>query len=795
MADKERIVNSVTLYAHDEIMKHESKCELVPFGEAFSPEMMTTVFRGFIPLKDEWHLSGDEKQTWYPIDSELYRKMKDDNRGNEIEYSKAANCYGTLSAIKFKTYNEVKDSKNGFSAILNKGWIALDADNDESSLVMWRLFKRHVINPIIIKTKRGYHFIFRDDRANFDNLGNSMNVYCWINTNFDYIGNNKPHWEILKHKGYERYVLNMPSLDEISYLPEFLRPWKYNKNPVSDMKFGCTVKGETNLEYDFIPNINTPDGWRYNFLLRYAGKLSYYFNGKEEDLDANCAKVKSIIDAMNMCMIKPRADGANDTITNPENLKKMMRESRNQRKKEVVKSEFMVGKKFLHEVCAHKIAEKEGNNIVLINGVIHIRKNDDLYSCDRDEVLKLVSKYQDGLTKSQKMECINSMTQTHDIKLSDKNLSPAHLIPFKSKVYNILENKFYDYSPEHIFTHKIPFDLDLNAKPTEKVDKWLNSLSFYDSDRRKSIEEAIGYPLYRSNKLMRGKMILFNGDALGGKSTVQDIIRFILSGSLEKGDKSDVISDLKLTQIDDRFAKIQLMHKWANIGDDIGSGALLRNETLKSVISGDTIEGEYKGMDMVSFRPYCKLIFSCNQVPTIADEGGAMSARIHVINFKNCYLAEDALEREKHPNAEKINTNLIYELTEDEANVQYILRLAIEGLRRLIEHETFTIPEEEKKEMNDIRMNNNPLEMWLDDYAGSDLTEQKLFCTTMNKTDLKINFDLWCSQNGYTRISSIYTIKKFSQELSKKFNFTTINRRSTSITNNRAFYEKWFVSA
>ena len=81
------------------------------------------------------------------------------------------------------------------------------------------------------------------------------------------------------------------------------------------------------------------------------------------------------------------------------------------------------------------------------------------------------------------------------------------------------------------------------------------------------LEEMVGYCFYRSNKFR--KSFILTGKGKNGKSTFLKMLRY----ALDK-DSDDNVSSLDLNDLNDRFSKVRLYGKLANIGDDISEDDL-----------------------------------------------------------------------------------------------------------------------------------------------------------------------------------------------------------------------------
>lgn len=96
------------------------------------------------------------------------------------------------------------------------------------------------------------------------------------------------------------------------------------------------------------------------------------------------------------------------------------------------------------------------------------------------------------------------------------------MIAFANGLYNIVDDSFVAFTPEHIITNKIRWDYNPEAY-SELADKTLNKIACDDPAIRALLEEAIGYCFYRRNEL--GKAFILTGDKSNGKSTFLSMVQ------------------------------------------------------------------------------------------------------------------------------------------------------------------------------------------------------------------------------------------------------------------------------
>lgn len=170
----------------------------------------------------------------------------------------------------------------------------------------------------------------------------------------------------------------------------------------------------------------------------------------------------------------------------------------------------------------------------------------------------------------------------------------------------------------------------------------------------------LGYSLTQSVAFQKGLIIVGSGGE--GKSTVLNAFRAVVG--------EENVASVSLDKIEERFHAYQLVNKLVNIYPDLPAGVLRTTGKIKAVVSGDPIEVERKYRDPFPYAPYCKHIFSANMLPKVRDLSRAFWRRWFVIK---------AVGRFK-----EVDRDMLKKLTTPESR-KAILKLALEGLRRLLE--------------------------------------------------------------------------------------------------------------
>lgn len=191
---------------------------------------------------------------------------------------------------------------------------------------------------------------------------------------------------------------------------------------------------------------------------------------------------------------------------------------------------FFKGSSFLFDKFA--VFLKNNHHIVRINNQLHLYK-DGIYVSGQQEIESAMIKHIPQLNRAKRTEVMSYL----DIMIRENTKpAPANLIAFRNGIFDVLQEKFFQFSPEYIITNKIDWDYNPNAY-YQLTDEVLNNLACDDKEIRALLEELIGYCMYRRNEL--GKAFILTGTGSNGKSTYLNLIKTIL------GKKNISVLDLK----------------------------------------------------------------------------------------------------------------------------------------------------------------------------------------------------------------------------------------------------------
>lgn len=407
---------------------------------------------------------------------------------------------------------------------------------------------------------------------------------------------------------------------------------------------------------------------------------------------------------------------------------------------------FFKGSVFLFERFAKYMKDKY--QIKRINNQLHLYLNGVyqpgygyIEAAMLDEIPNLPSS-----KRSEVLKCIEVRT------IENTEQAPANLIAFRNGILDIRNDTLQPVSPEVIITNRIEFDYNPEAY-NELLDKTLNKIACNDDSIRALLEEAVGYALFRRNEL--GKAFFLTGTGSNGKSTYLELISYML------GEKN--VSNLDLKNLSGRFDKVQMFGKLANIGDDISDEFVVDTSFFKKVVTGNRIEAEHKGQPVFSFSPYVKLYFSANNIPRMGKgrDWEAIKRRMVIIPFEAKFSPEDP---DYSP--------FIGSMLKEQESVEYLIKLAVQGLKRILRRNDFTLSVKVQEEINDFEKSNNPVLLFIEEYLDDgkqiahELTE-KVFS----------DYQGFCVLGGYKPM----TKSEFSKSVCKALGLKTSPRKMGKI--------------
>lgn len=407
------------------------------------------------------------------------------------------------------------------------------------------------------------------------------------------------------------------------------------------------------------------------------------------------------------------------------------------------------GKKgnFLFNIFAMYL--KNNNHVINLDGQIHIYKNgvykDGLQAVEA-EMIKIIP----GLTARNRTEVIKYL---HLIAPHVRGSAGAEYIAFQNGIYNLNTDSLEPFSPDIIVTNKIPHNYNPDAY-NRTMDEMLDKISCFDDQIRDLLEEVAGYIFYRRNELR--KAFIFIGDKANGKSTYLDSLTYMV------GEENTTALDLK--ELGDRFRTAELFGKLVCAGDDIGDEFIPNPAVFKKIVSGDPIIVERKGQDPFTLYNYAKPIFSANNIPRIKDKTGAVLDRLVIVPFNASFSKDDA----------DFDPYIKYKLRSENA-MEYLIQIALDGLKRVLLNNGFTVSDKVQEELDNYSEQNNPVIGFLKEL------EPDVDILNQPTRDVYLRYKIYCSENGFTPMSAGEFSKLIRKEYGYDIKVVKMNGRTVRI--------------
>ena len=221
------------------------------------------------------------------------------------------------------------------------------------------------------------------------------------------------------------------------------------------------------------------------------------------------------------------------------------------------------------------------------------------------------------------------------------------------------------HDPSHGSTAQSPWPWD----PKAECPTFLATFSALPPGVLDLVFEIAGYLLWPSGPYK--KAFLLHGTGNTGKTTLLNVLTSLIG--------AENVSHQTLQAIaEERFARVDLFGKRANIVGDLDARNVVASDYFKMMVGGDKVQAERKGQPSFSFTNRAKMVFSANRLPGTLDQSDAWFDRFIIIPMMSKPEAPDPSLREG--------------LAKDPAEMAGVLRYAVEALRRLEKRGKFAPP-------------------------------------------------------------------------------------------------------
>lgn len=615
--------------------------------------------------------------------------------------------------------DEVREFDN-IGVLIPEPYIVLDFDTKSDAEIMLNIAQKLELKCLIMRTTRGYHFWFKSPEPwkNFKKTRLAIGIYA------DCRSYGKLSYTVVKKDGEWREWLKTYPADEIDEVPCWLRPLSFDKYKFKGMTDG---DGRNQDLYEYI--------------------LVMQSKGYNRD------QIRKTIKIINQFVFaEPLSDSEINTILRDESFRddEELSDTIN------TSSCFDDDGKFLHDRFAQLLVDRL--NIVTVNEQCYIYENGYYQRADRAIDKEMIRLYK-TMRKSQRAEVIDYVKILTTVKTEDIPLQ-EYIINLKNTRLDLRTGKTLPFDPAVIDFCRIPVNYNPDAYCAD-LDKTLNKVFNHDREVIDLFEEMVGYMLIKNCRFRKG--FLFYGSGSNGKSTILNLLKKFIG--------EDNCSTIEIEKLSDPFKTAELENKLANIGDDINRKDIVDTGTIKKLFTGESVTVERKYQPPFTLKNYAKMIFSCNEIPRIADKTYGMYSRLMLIPFTAKFTPQD----------EDFDPFIEDKITTDEA-LSYLLNIGLRGLRRLLHNNQFTNPSVVSTALEEYKKDNSTVLTWIEEEG---ITTKELLAHPTSK--LFSDFKDWCSRSDIKYGASI---KTFHKDIADRYGF---DRKRQRKEDNWKEYEWRFV--
>lgn len=252
----------------------------------------------------------------------------------------------------------------------------------------------------------------------------------------------------------------------------------------------------------------------------------------------------------------------------------------------------------------------------------------------------LVEHYKPGATKKEKDE-VYSMTKGR-LRIIYKCTIPHYAI-MNNCIYDVLNKKMIDFTPELVFTAKSHVNFNPSATnpfipvPEDNsvwdVDSWLDSLGTPEFvGHIKEVLQAVLLPLVKRNQ----SVWFYSPVGNNGKGTIAQLLRNLVH--------EEVTVNIPLSQFAEDFGLAKLPGAMAVITDENDVHTFKSGEGMgrfKAVVTGDAVTIHEKYVNPYTFHFNGLVVECCNSFVKTNDSSNSFYRRLHIIPFSQCFTGAE----------------------------------------------------------------------------------------------------------------------------------------------------------
>ena len=187
---------------------------------------------------------------------------------------------------------------------------------------------------------------------------------------------------------------------------------------------------------------------------------------------------------------------------------------------------------------------------------------------------------------------------------------------------------------------------------------------------------------------------------------------------------------------------------------------------FEKIVTGKWTYTDVKNGDGFEFKPYCTLVFSCNEFPSLGDSSEGMLRRLFPIPFDAHFSKAD----------EDYDPRLWDKLRSEDA-ARYLIRVGVEGLRRVRERNGLTPNARSEQLVGEVRSENDSLLQWIED-AGVSPAELDGRVIALCYEE----YEQWCRDANLRP----YGKSKFTRKVNAAYGYASVPEKRTYSTGIRS---------
>ncbi len=299
-----------------------------------------------------------------------------------------------------------------------------------------------------------------------------------------------------------------------------------------------------------------------------------------------------------------------------------------------------------------------------------------------------------------------------------EKVNPRGLLNLKNGILDMESGEFKPHSPDHLSTVQSQTSFETGAK----CSLWLRTVKeiLPDAESQRLLYQIFGYCLTPDNSHQKG--FIFYGDGANGKSVITDVLE-ALAGS-------ENCSALHLSDFKERFRLAELQNRLINLSTEVEAKGLVDDARIKGIITGDPLTAERKNQQPFVFRPFVKLIVSCNNLPQTTDRSYGYFRRWIILPFTKTFSAANRDRRRAK--------------TIIETELSGVLNCAIGGYKSLKDMGSFIEPKASTEAQEEYRRQSDPTIDFVDENI-------RILSSESNGAGLQEIYEAykkWTTQNG-----------------------------------------------